>query len=431
MDGLVWREVSDIRQPTADPGTGPSFWQLEAPARRYGALAGPASADVCIVGAGVTAASCAWRLLEHGVSVAVVEGREVAAGASGRNGGFASTGTALTYTELVDRLGADQAAALQLATEAALDQMQDLAGELRVPQAIRRTGSLWLATEDEAGEIPAMVAAAAGAGIRAQLAPERIPPPLRDTFVEAAYLPQDGELSPALWVRALVEAAAGRGARVFDCSPVASVTADGGGWRVATGGGGVTAQAVLIACDGLIPRLAPDLAGAIYPVRGQVAVTEVLPAQLRVLAVPTHSNGGFYYYRPTSDGRIAVGGGRMHDMEAEFTDVEATTATIQRAIDRFAARTLGLEGVRMEHRWAGIMGFSSDMLPLVGTVPGSDGLYISGGYSGVGNVQGFLGGRIAADLIATGSHPQAAAYDPARPLPAGRADERMAGRPDS
>jgi len=49
----------------------------------------------------------------------------------------------------------------------------------------------------------------------------------------------------------------------------------------------------------------------------------------------------------------------------------------------------------------------------------------------VGNVQGFLGGRIVADLIATGSHPQAGAYDPARPLPTGRADERVAGQRES
>ena len=214
-------------------------------------------------------------------------------------------------------------------------------------------------------------------------------------------------------MRALVEAAAGRGARVFDCSPVASVTADGGGWRVATGGGGVTAQAVLIACDGLIPRLAPDLAGAIYPVRGQVAVTEMLPARLRVLAVPTHSHGGFYYYRPTADGRIAVGGGRMHDMEAEFTDVEATTATIQRAIDRFAARTLGLEGVRMEHRWAGIMGFSHDALPYVGRL--SRGIFVNAGFTGHGMAFATATGELVASLVLGATPNETDLFAPERP----------------
>ena len=60
------------------------------------------------------------------------------------------------------------------------------------------------------------------------------------------------------------------------------------------------------------------------------------------------------------------------------------------------------------------MGFSADLVPLAGEVPGRPGLYVSGGYSGVGNVNGWRCGRLVADLIATGSHPDAARFDPAR-----------------
>jgi len=66
------------------------------------------------------------------------------------------------------------------------------------------------------------------------------------------------------------------------------------------------------------------------------------------------------------------------------------------------------------HRWAGIMGFSADLLPVVGALPDCPGLYVAGGYSGVGNVLGHLCGGIAADLIATGTHPQAPALDAGR-----------------
>jgi gamma-glutamylputrescine oxidase len=402
----------------SDTGNTTAFWQLEAPSLRYPSIEADVTADVCVIGAGVTGASCAWRLLEHGVSVAVVDAREVAAGASGRNGGFASTGTALGHMELAERLGMQAAASLQLATERALDVMEQLAAELRVSRAIRRTGSLWLAGEEEADDMRQQVQTATAAGIRAELAPERIPEALRESFVAALYLPQDGEISPALWVRGLAAAAHGRGAQVYERSSVTSVARAGRGWRVAATGGAVRAQAVVVACDGLIPRVAPDLAGTIYPVRGQVAVTEVLPTAKRVLEVPMHSHHGFYYYRPTSDGRIVVGGGRIADLEAEYTDVEATTPAIQQAIDGFASGILGLDGARMEHRWAGIMGFSADELPVAGAVAGHDGLYVSGGYSGVGNVQGFMCGRLVADLIATGDHELAAQYNPSRPMPA-------------
>src|SRR5204862_3467576 len=81
---------------------------------------------------------------------------------------------------------------------------------------------------------------------------------------------------------------------------------------------------------------------------------------------------------------------------------------------RLGGECLGLGGARVTHRWAGIMGFSADLLPVVGALPDSPGLYLAGGYSGVGNVLGHLCGGIAADLIATGMHPQAAALDAGR-----------------
>ena len=59
----------------------------------------------------------------------------------------------------------------------------------------------------------------------------------------------------------------------------------------------------------------------------------------------------------------------------------------------------------MSHRWAGVVGYSGDSLPYVGEVPGRPGLYVSGGYSGVGNVPGFMCGRDLADTIA-GSGPE-------------------------
>jgi glycine/D-amino acid oxidase-like deaminating enzyme len=91
---------------------------------------------------------------------------------------------------------------------------------------------------------------------------------------------------------------------------------------------------------------------------------------------------------------------------------------VQAELDRFLAGPLGLPGVEVTHRWAGIMGFSADLLPLAGELPGRPGLHVAGGYSGVGNVLGHLCGRLVADLIATGSHPLADIHDPGRFDPA-------------
>ena len=391
----------------------PSLWQEQHPGRPFPALDADHVADVCVIGAGVTGASCAWRLLEQGLGVTVVDGRRAASAASGRNGGFAVAGTGLDHDELAGRLGERVARDLQAATERSLDAMIALAAELGVPGAVRRTGALWVARDDhEAAEIERELAAAAAAGAPGRRADELIPAPMRDRCRIAALFPGDAELLPAAWVRTLAAAAADRGAALFERSPVTRIESDGEGWAVLAGAGTVRAQAVVVACDGLIPRLLPQLKGIVYPVRGQVLATT--PLADVPLTHPTHSQSGFMYYRPTPDGRVVVGGGRLEHLHHEYTDEEAVTAGVQRQLDAFLSGWLGVDPALVTHRWAGIIGFSADLLPVVGAMPGSPGLYVAGGYSGVGNVLGHLCGGIAADLIATGTHPRAAALDVGR-----------------
>ena len=73
-----------------------SYWlEDEAPPLPSSRLAGPP--EVIVIGGGVTGCSCALTLAEHGVAVRLHDGREIAGGASGRNGGFALRGAAKPY----------------------------------------------------------------------------------------------------------------------------------------------------------------------------------------------------------------------------------------------------------------------------------------------------------------------------------------------
>src|SRR4051794_41300632 len=89
-----------------------SYWLAEprsplaAPADRS---AGPV--DVAIVGGGVTGCACALRLAEAGRRVRLFEAREIASGASGRNGGVALRGGAPAYDVARREPGAEQARA--------------------------------------------------------------------------------------------------------------------------------------------------------------------------------------------------------------------------------------------------------------------------------------------------------------------------------
>jgi glycine/D-amino acid oxidase-like deaminating enzyme len=80
-------------------------------------------------------------------------------------------------------------------------------------------------------------------------------------------------------------------------------------------------------------------------------------------------------------------------------------------VAELAGRPLGIT-----HRWAGLFGLVFDFLPVVGRVPGHDRAWVAGGYSGHGNVLGFLCGRLVAEAILGRAAPEVALFDPARLL---------------
>src|SRR3954454_4453368 len=119
-----------------------SYW-LDEPADPLPRHAFAGRAEVAVIGGGVTGCSCALTLAERGVRVRLYEQREIAGGASGRNGGFALRGAAVPYDVARMQLGDDRARRYMELTERALDRMAELAGD-----ALRRVGSLRLAYDD-------------------------------------------------------------------------------------------------------------------------------------------------------------------------------------------------------------------------------------------------------------------------------------------
>src|SRR5262249_40047676 len=124
---------------------------------------------------------------------------------------------------------------------------------------------------------------------------------------------------------------------------------------------------------------------------------------------------GFDYWQQLEDGRLAAGGFRDVDLTTEFTTEEVTTSTIQRALEDFLEALVG-RPLEVTHRWAGIFGLVLDFLPVVGRVPNHDGVWISGGYSGHGNVLGFTCGELVARAMLGHESPQLELFDPERLL---------------
>jgi glycine/D-amino acid oxidase-like deaminating enzyme len=353
-------------------------------------LDGPA--DVVVVGGGVTGCSCALTLAEHGVRVRLYEQREIAGGASGRNGGFALRGAAAPYDEARRELGNERARAVMELTERSIDRMEALAGD-----AFRRVGSLRLAfDDDERDALRREHDALLEDGFAVEWV-EDLDPPLDRLYRGAILHPRDGALQPARWVRRLAGHAARAGADVREGERMTVEQAE--------------ADVVVVAGDGYIRSLLPEL--PVQPMRGQVLATE--PLRERLYGRPHYARQGYDYWHQLPDGRLVIGGNRDASPATEETDVDETTELIQERLDQLVETLVG-HRPRVTDRWAGIWGATPDRVPIVGEA--RDGVWVAGGYSGHGNALGLACGDLVARAI-LGEHPrELEIFAPARLTPA-------------
>jgi len=377
-------------------GTTP-FW-LDAPYEPRAALDGDVEVEACVIGGGVGGLSCARRLAEHGIDTVLLEAGTVAGGASGRNGGFLIAGTAAFHNDARERFGVDRARAMYAATLEAQQEVFALAAELGAGDAVRQVGLLRLAvSEEEADHVRDHAAALREDGFPGEtIERQDLAPALQRTGLVGCLTPHDCALHPARWYRLLATAADQAGARIFENTRVNGPVPAPDEGAVATTGGSVSAKHVVVAADGALPALVPEYQGRVRSRRLHMVATAPLPQAMDTMV---YARWGYEYLQQRPDGRILVGGFSDMDADSSYTDSDAGSPLIWDRVERYLREDLGVEP-EITHRWAGVVGYSDDSLPYVGEVPGRPGLYVSGGYSGVGNVPGFMCGRDIADTIA-------------------------------
>jgi gamma-glutamylputrescine oxidase len=345
-------------------------------------LDGDASADVCVVGLGGSGLTCVGELLRRGVSVVSIDAGEVAGGAAGRNGGFLLAGTYDFYHDAVARHGHHRARAIYRRT---MDEVRRIAAE--TPEAVRLTGSLRIADSDEEAE-----------DCRHHLAALRA-----DDLPAAWYdgpegvgllLPTDGSFNPLLRCRILAARAADAGARLYEHTPAIDIRPG----EVRTPGGTLRCGRVIVAVDGRLETIFPELRDRIRTARLQMLATA--PTDEVRIPRPVYARWGFEYWQQLPDGRVALGGFRDAGGESQWTHDADPCEPVQ---DRLTAFLRGRIGVRapVTHRWAASVAFTTTGLPVVEEM--RPGVLAAGGYSGTGNVIGALCGRAAAELALDGA----------------------------
>jgi glycine/D-amino acid oxidase-like deaminating enzyme len=344
---------------------------------------GALRADVCVIGLGGTGLACIGALLDAGVSAIGIDAREVASGAAGRNGGFLLGGLAMFHHDAVLRLGRPAARALY---EQTLEQIDRMAGE--TPDATRRTGTLRIATSlEERDDCRAQLAA-----MRRDALPVE---PYEGPEGQGLLFPCDAAFDPVARCRALAEDALRRGARLFARSPAVGIATG----TVETPAGSIAARRVVVAVDGALETLLPELAPRVRSARLQMLATA--PAADVRLTRPVYARWGLDYWQQRADGCVVLGGCRDAGGDAEWTTSTEPTDVVQRALD-----ALLRDGLRsaapVTHRWAATVGYTQSGMPILEQV--RPGVIAAGAYSGTGNVVGALCGRAAAAL-ARGERP--------------------------
>lgn len=339
------------------------------------------SADVCVVGLGGSGLSCIHELLRLGLRVVGLDAAAVGGGAGGRNGGFFLAGIAAFHHDAAAAHGRERATALYRRT---LDEMDRMTRE--TPAVIRRTGSLRIAASAaELVDCEAQFVAMTADGLPVER--------YHGTEGNGLLFPRDGVYNPLLRCRTLATSASVAGARLYEGSP-ALVIRPG---EVVTSHGVVRTQQVVVAVDGGLSRLCPELAPRLRSVRLQMLATA--PAPEVSFPRPVYLRYGYEYWQQLPDGAVALGGFRDVGGDAECTDDPVPSAVVQDRLERLLREHLGVQAP-VTHRWAGVVSYSESGLPTVAEV--QPGVWALGGYNGTGNVVGAICGRGVAQRIARG-----------------------------
>ena len=378
-------------------------------------------------------AATAYYLARHGRDVALVERGEIASEASGANAGqIGATG----WGEMPDLGSYLTMGSLQLFKELQLDLGYDI--------EFRQSGSLTaIHTPDQYDYMRDRVLEMRSQGFEVELLTTRearaMEPEANPDLLGFMYTPLRAQADPVRATRAFADAAAQSGARILTNHAVSGVAPrPSGGYSIETDRGEIVSESLVIAagawCGPLGRMLGLDI--PIVPVRGQMWATESLPpsvfqtqssaesayawsvddgADTDTPPELTHKDGlrvtRHLYGRQRRNGEIIFGGDRQltgYDKTVEHTGIEVNKGHASEVIPM-------LSSLPIARTWSGLMPFSMDGVPIIGSISSRENLYIASGLASSGFGRGPMAGKLLAELIHSGHRPQVLAdADPGR-----------------
>ena len=354
----------------------------------------PKISDVVIIGGGVIGCSIAYQLAKLGLKSTVLERAYFGAGASGATAGVVGP---------LWHLDPESKATFSLGMRS-LEMFPGLAGELveaGIDPGFRQNGILKVAfTQEQVEELKDNLAwqGELGRGLVWLDAAEVLQrePELSRQVMGGVFSPDEGHIRGQRYVEALAHAAGRLGATLVQGAEVIGLEFQGRkvtGARTATetyyGGHTVLAAGPWTGIAGhWLRREIP-----VRPVKGQ----RILLRKAGFLPkCPVHNFSG--YVIPWTDGNLMVAATREEGRFDQEPTADAVRQMISAAITGFPAlRDAGFVSAR-----AGVRPGTPDDIPILGPVPGWEGLSIASGHDRVGVILSAGSGEIMANYISTG-----------------------------
>jgi glycine/D-amino acid oxidase-like deaminating enzyme len=388
------------------------FWldQPDAP-ETLPALAEHVTTELAVVGGGFTGLWTALLAKERDPSrdVVLLEARSVGWAASGRNGGFCSASLTHGIGNGLERFPGEMPL-LEKLGEQNLREIGETIASYDIDCDFQLTGELSVATapwqldgiEEQAAAARALghdVDVLDAAAIKRELNSPLLVGGLKISTGNAMVEP--GRLAWGLR-RACLEA----GVRIYEQTPVRSITPGGAGLTLATPYGSVRAGKAILGTGVFGRSLLRRIGAYVIPVWDYALMTEPLSAgQLAALGWngprgASDMGNQFHYFRMTRDNRMLWGGydavyyngGRIRDEHASSPEVFGKLA------EHFFAAFPQLEGVSFSHAWGGVVDTCSRFCAFFGRAYGGRLGYVAG-YTGLGVGATRFGAQVLLDKI--------------------------------
>jgi gamma-glutamylputrescine oxidase len=359
-------------------------------------LQGRVDADVCVIGAGLAGLTTALELGRKGKRVVLLEASRIAAGASGRNGGFVSNGFALGFDGVVARAGEQGAQALyelsKSGTEYVRAQVKAHCPEVHMGEgwrvAVRHDdrGGLKSYGDVLSAKVDETIQCASAAETRLLLNSER--------YFDSLYFPGAFHIHPLKYALTLALLCLQNNVSIYENCKALAVEKDGGTTRVRTAHGEVVVRDIVHCVSALDRTLHRPTGRALLPVATYVAVTEPLQqTAINTKSAISDTRRAGDYYRVIDEGRILWGG--------RITTRVSEPARLAEAMKGDMVSTYPqLGNPRIDFAWAGLMGYALHKMPLIGR--DAEGQWFATGFGGHGLNTTAMAGQLIAGAITDG-----------------------------